>query len=194
MRDYFRNIYESVVTIADGMRITFQTAFFERKVTLQYPSHDVLEGRLRDVGRSGSGAWKRPFEAALGADQKYRGPLLPRVADRFRGLLGYEESLCIGCRLCAVTCPIDVIEVRAVKIEGRKSKAPVTFRIDYAKCMFCGLCVEACPASALFFTHEFEAATFDCRTLSREFIRDELRIERLQKAQQKRGEKIDGTD
>ena len=46
--DYVRNIYESVTTILTGMWVTFKTAFFERKVTLQYPSYDVIEGRLKE--------------------------------------------------------------------------------------------------------------------------------------------------
>lgn len=181
---YFGNIYESVTTISMGMWITFKTAFLERKVTLQYPSHDIHEGESKDASLPSKKSLKPPFEPLLGASQQnYKGPLNAELAERYRGLLGYDELKCISCLLCAMNCPIDVIRVKGVKIEGRKGKAPTTFRIDYSKCMFCGLCVEACPTDAVFFTREFEGATFEYRTLIREFISPELYLERLQLAE-----------
>ena len=181
---YFGNIYESVTTISMGMWITFKTAFFERKVTLQYPSHDVMDGESKDASIPSKKDLKPPFEPLLGASQQnYKGPLNAELSERYRGLLGFDELKCISCLLCAMNCPIDVIRVKGVKIEGRKGKAPTTFRIDYAKCMFCGLCVEACPTDAVFFTRQFEGATFEYRTLIREFISPELNLERLQLAE-----------
>ena len=181
---YFVNIYESISTISMGMWITFKTAFFERKVTLQYPSHDVINGGPKDASITSKKKLKPPFEPLLGASQQnYRGPLNAELSERYRGLLGFDELKCISCLLCAHNCPIDVIRVKGVKIEGRKGKAPTTFRIDYSKCMFCGLCVEACPTDAVFFTRRFEGATFEYRTLIREFIGPELHLERLQLAE-----------
>jgi formate hydrogenlyase subunit 6/NADH:ubiquinone oxidoreductase subunit I len=49
--------------------------------------------------------------------------------------------------------------------------------------MFCGLCVEVCPTDAVFFTRQFEGATFEYRTLIREFINPQLSLERLQLAE-----------
>jgi formate hydrogenlyase subunit 6/NADH:ubiquinone oxidoreductase subunit I len=181
---YFGNIYESVTTISMGMWITFKTAFFERKVTLQYPSHDVIEGESKDKSIPSKKKLKPPFELLLGASQQtYKGPLNTQVTERYRGLLGYDELKCISCLLCAQNCPIDVIRVKGVKIEGRKGKAPTTFRIDYSKCMFCGFCVEVCPTDAVFFTRQFEGATFEYRTLIKEFIHPQLSLERLQLAE-----------
>ncbi|MDH3949946.1 MAG: 4Fe-4S binding protein [Deltaproteobacteria bacterium] len=181
---YFGNIYESVITISMGMWITFKTAFFERKVTLQYPSHDIIGGGSKDASLPSKKKLKPPFEPPLGASQQiYKGPLNTELSKRYRGLLGYDELKCISCLLCAQECPIDVIRVKGVKIEGRKGKAPTTFRIDYSKCMFCGFCVEVCPTDAVFFTRRFEGATFEYRTLIREFISPELYLERLQLAE-----------
>jgi formate hydrogenlyase subunit 6/NADH:ubiquinone oxidoreductase subunit I len=190
IKAYFSNIYEAVTTISVGMWITFKTAFFERKVTIQYPSHDILEGEPKDTSVPTQGKLNPPFEALLGASQqKYKGPLSAQVAERYRGLLGYDEPSCIACLLCAQNCPIDVIRVKGVKIDGRKGKAPTTFRIDYSKCMFCGLCVEVCPTDAVFFTRQFEGATFDYRTLIREFISPELSLERMQLAEEAKKQK-----
>jgi NADH-quinone oxidoreductase subunit I len=190
LKGYFYDIYESVTTILVGMWITLKTAFFERKVTIQYPAYDVTEGRSKDAVLFGESRLNPPFEPLLGASQQqYRGPLSPRVAERYRGLLGYDEPKCISCLLCAQTCPIDVIRVKGVKVPGRKTKAPVTFRIDYSKCMFCGLCVEVCPTAAIYFTRGFEGATFTYRTLIREFISADLRRQRLQEAEKAKEER-----
>lgn len=183
IKGYFGNIYEAVTTIAEGMWITFKTAFFERKVTLQYPSHDIVEGKPKDATLFNHKSLSPPFEPLLGASQqRYKGPLNPQLSERYRGLLGFDESKCTSCLRCAQNCPIDVIKVQGVKIEGRKGKAPITFRIDYAKCMFCGLCLEVCPTDAIFFTRQFEAATFDYCSLTKEFISAKLRRERLRQA------------
>ena len=185
IKGYVSNIYESVTTVSMGMWVTFKTAFFERKMTLQYPSHDILEGETKEASISAKASLNPSFEPFLGASQqKYRGPLNARLPERYRGLLGYDEPSCISCLLCAQNCPIDVIRVKGVKIDGRRGKAPTTFRIDYSKCMFCGLCVEVCPTDAVFFTRQFEGATFSYRTLVREFISPQLSLERLQLAEE----------
>jgi formate hydrogenlyase subunit 6/NADH:ubiquinone oxidoreductase subunit I len=182
---YFGNMYEAVTTISVGMWITFKTALFERKVTIQYPSHDILRGESEDTLIPAQGNLNPPFEVLLGASQQqYKGPLNAQLPERYRGLLGYDEPKCISCLLCAQNCPIDVIRVKGVKIEGRKGKAPTTFRIDYSKCMFCGFCVEVCPTNAIFFTRQFEGATFDYRTLIREYISPRLSLERMQLAEE----------
>jgi NADH-quinone oxidoreductase subunit I len=182
IRDYLRNIYEAVSTILTGMWVTFKTAFFERKVTLQYPSHDVMDGRLKGEVLFDTNRPRLPFEALLGAGQRYKGPLKPNLSKRYRGLLGFDDPKCIGCLQCAQICPIGVLTVKAVKIEARKAKAPVIFRIHYAKCMFCGLCVEICPTNAIFFTRRFEAATFDYHDLIENFISADERHRRLRSA------------
>jgi len=180
---YLSNIYEAVSTVAVGMWITFKTAVAERKITIQYPSFDIEAGRLKD-GDPAVAKSTGFFELVMGNNQDYRGPLRPRVAERYRGLLGYDEAKCIGCLLCARTCPIDVITVEGVKLEGRQGKAPVVFRVNYAKCMFCGLYVEACPTQAVFFTHHFEAAAFRFPDLVRDFIDPELGRQRLAQAEE----------
>ena len=48
--------------------------------------------------------------------------------------------------------------------------------------MFCGLCVEICPTAAIYFTRQFEAATFDYRDLIKNFISPDERSRRLQSA------------
>ena len=84
---------------------------------------------------------------------------------RARGVIALKEENCTSCMLCARECPDCCIY-----IEGHKTKAPPRraggkprqknlldrFDIDYALCMFCGICVEVCPFDALFWSPEYE--------------------------------------
>lgn len=181
MTTYFSNIYNSISTILVGMWITFKTAFLERKVTIQYPSFDVLLGKRKDEVLFPNDPLGPPFEPLQGANQDYRGPLRRQVSERFRGFLSVDLEHCDADKACVRTCPIGVITVERVRIKGHKGMVPTRFSIDYLRCMYCGLCVEACPRSALFFTRNFEGASADCRGLVREFVSPEAR-ERLLEA------------
>ncbi|MCH7706097.1 MAG: NADH-quinone oxidoreductase subunit I [Chloroflexi bacterium] len=89
---------------------------------------------------------------------------------RFRGeeFVWYEER-CTGCAVCAKYCPLGIIKIvtepgGTLMAEGQ-SYAIDTFDIDIARCMFCGLCVEACPYDALFMGSGFEEATYSRKDL-----------------------------
>ncbi|MBR6611376.1 MAG: 4Fe-4S binding protein, partial [Campylobacter sp.] len=51
--------------------------------------------------------------------------------------------------MCATACPAKCIYIEACEVEGSKEKAPKVFNIDLLECVFCGLCVEACPKDAI---------------------------------------------
>ena len=84
---------------------------------------------------------------------------------RARGVIALREDNCTVCMLCARSCPD-----WCIYIEGHKTLAPPRraggkprsvslldrFDIDYALCMYCGICVEVCPFDALFWSPEYE--------------------------------------
>ena len=84
---------------------------------------------------------------------------------RFRGeeFVWYEER-CTGCASCAKYCPLGIIRIVTHPSgddvqEGEKYAIDV-FDIDIGRCMFCGLCVEACPYDALHMGSGFEEGKY----------------------------------
>src|SRR5207237_8578981 len=79
--------------------------------------------------------------------------------------IALKEENCTVCMLCARECPS-----WCICSEGHKEKRPPRraggkprtvnaldrFDIDYALCMYCGICVEVCPFDALFWSPEYE--------------------------------------
>lgn len=45
--------------------------------------------------------------------------------------------------------------------EGKKKRRLVDYQYDLGDCMFCELCVQACPHDAIKFTNDFENSTFN---------------------------------
>jgi NADH-quinone oxidoreductase subunit I len=86
-------------------------------------------------------------------------------APRARGVIALKEENCTVCMLCARSCPDWCIYIEGHKEQrpprregGRPRSVSVLdrFDIDYALCMYCGICVEVCPFDALFWSPEYE--------------------------------------
>ena len=100
---------------------------------------------------------------------------------RSRGVIALLEENCTVCMLCARECPD-----WCIYIESHKETVPAPdggrprvrnvldrFAIDFSLCMYCGICVEACPYDALFWSGEFAYPETGIAGLTQE--RDRLR-------------------
>lgn len=101
----------------------------------------------------------------------------PDLPPRSRGVIALVEENCTVCMLCSRECPDWCIYIDSHKETlpattegGRERQRNVLdrFAIDFSLCMYCGICIEACPFDALFWSPEFEYAEFDIRDLVHE--------------------------
>jgi NADH-quinone oxidoreductase subunit I len=91
------------------------------------------------------------------------------VAPRARGVIALDIDNCTSCMLCSRECPDWCIYIEAHKVEippdkpggrVRTRNELDRFDIDYALCMYCGICVEVCPFDALYWSPEYEYGEF----------------------------------
>ena len=134
MKDWFRDVFTAVFTVAHGLYVTLRCWF-----------------RTYDPTRK---AFTQHFEY----------PELPvPVADRYRGFNRFDLTTSIACDQCAKACPVDCIYIDKERVEGGKGFKVTGYAIDYSKCMFCALCVEPCPVDCIFMgaTHDLSCYSRD---------------------------------
>ncbi|MBN2383195.1 4Fe-4S binding protein [bacterium] len=159
---YFANIWEALYTLAVGLSVTVPT-FFKKPYTVLYPEVDLL----------------KPW------DENNPEPLSHQVSERYRGFLFNQIEQCTSCGSCRTICPVDAIEVEGQKYPEVKGLVLKHFTIDYALCIYCGLCVETCPAGCLTFQRAFENPVDDLAKLYRVFVTEEDHKALLEKAPRK---------
>jgi len=70
------------------------------------------------------------------------------IPHRARTNLLWFEERCTGCSTCAQACPDGCILVATSPAEDGSLNID-RYEIDFRICMYCGLCVEACPYQAI---------------------------------------------
>lgn len=100
------------------------------------------------------------------------------VPDNGRYQLENEIDDCIVCDKCAKVCPVDCIEIEAIKsptiISHASDGSPIRlyaekFDIDMAKCCFCGLCTTVCPTECLTMNNTYDFSVSNIADLNFEF-------------------------
>jgi NADH-quinone oxidoreductase subunit I len=130
----------------------------------------VPEPTRGESARSGSAGLERGCELDAG-----------ELPPRSRGVIGLLEENCTVCMLCARECPDWCIYIESHKQtvpapEGGRPRVRNVldrFAIDFSLCMYCGICIEACPYDALFWSPEFGYPETGIGALTHE--RDRLR-------------------
>jgi NADH-quinone oxidoreductase subunit I len=100
----------------------------------------------------------------------------PDLPPRTRGVIALKAENCTVCWKCSRECPDWCIYIESHKEthqpasggRARSAKLLDRFAIDYALCMYCGICVEVCPFDALFWSPEFEYAEYGITELIHE--------------------------
>jgi NADH-quinone oxidoreductase subunit I len=100
----------------------------------------------------------------------------PDLPPRTRGVIALKEANCTVCYKCSRECPDWCIYIDAHKEthdpasggKARSVKVLDRFAIDFALCMYCGICVEVCPFDALFWSPEFEYSEYEVDLLTHE--------------------------
>jgi NADH-quinone oxidoreductase subunit I len=135
MKGYFGNIWDSLVTVLIGMKITFGH-LFTPAVTQRYP----------DVKR------KLP--------ERVRNRLYVNMDD----CIGCDQCSmacpvdCITIETVKSTPDVDL----GLTSVGTKKRLYVSrFDIDIAKCCYCGLCVPPCPTECIKMTDVYEFSEYD---------------------------------
>ena len=119
------------------------------------------------------GLWTT-FRSLFEPPVTYQYPEIKRpVRQRFKGrheLKRYDNGLekCIGCSLCAVSCPADAIFVESAENTDEARYSPgeryaSTYEINMLRCIFCGYCEDACPTEAIVLEHNYELSFTDRR-------------------------------
>ena len=100
------------------------------------------------------------------------------VPELGRYQLDCEIDDCIVCDKCARVCPVDCIDIVAIKspeVIGHTSDGTpkrlyaAKFDIDMAKCCYCGLCTTVCPTECLTMQPEYDHVVTDITKLTYAF-------------------------
>ncbi len=155
MRGYFDNIKVAVTSMTEGLILTFRYLFEARKSRKPI---GIADETYFDVDQ-GIVTLQYPHES------------FP-VPDIGRYQLDNEIDDCIVCDKCAKVCPVDCIEIDAIKspeVFGETSDGTpkrihaAKFDIDMSKCCFCGLCTTVCPTECLTMTNEYDFSEYDVK-------------------------------
>lgn len=152
---YWSNIKNAVQSLLSGLGITF--------------SHIRKSGKsVKPTGIASNNY----FENQKGLITiQYPHVSIP-VPDTGRYQLHNEIDDCIVCDKCAKVCPVDCIEIEAIKSPEEIGKTSdgtakriyaAKFNIDMAKCCFCGLCTTVCPTECLTMSKTYDFSVFDIK-------------------------------
>jgi NADH-quinone oxidoreductase subunit I len=150
----------------------FTTAWTGLRITLR---HLFASHRKREILPASNANYFKRLEGTNTIQYPHQKLPVPEVG---RYQLDVEMDDCIVCDLCAKVCPVDCIDIEAIKATeaiGQTSDGTTKrlyaakFDIDMAKCMYCGLCTVVCPTECIVMTNQYDKSVVELKDLTYEF-------------------------
>jgi len=173
---YWGSAKEAIYTTLKGAQVTFRHL------------KDALSKKRHSPNSANDEAYFSEGEGIVTLNYPYEAIPIP---DNGRYRLHNEIEDCIVCDKCAKVCPVDCIDIEAIKSDtliGNTSDGTpkrlyaAKFDIDMAKCCYCGLCTTVCPTECLTMTKTFDYSEFDIDKMNYHFA--ELSEEEAKEKQQ----------
>jgi len=139
MSRYFRNVWDGVVTVLIGMKITWRH-LFTPAVTIQYPDVKV---KLPERARN---RLYVNMDDCIGCDQ-------------------CAMACPVNCITIETIKSTPDVDLGLTSVGTKKRLYVPVFDIDIAKCCYCGLCVPPCPTECIKMTDVYEFSEFDRASL-----------------------------
>ena len=139
MLTYFRDIWDGVVTVLIGMKVTWRH-LFTPAVTIQYP--DV---KLKLPERARNRLYVN-MDDCIGCDQ-------------------CAMACPVDCITIETVKSTPDVDLGLTSVGTKKRLYVPLFDIDIAKCCYCGLCVYPCPTECIKMTDVYEFSEFERENL-----------------------------
>jgi NADH-quinone oxidoreductase subunit I len=139
MGRYFRNIWDGIVTVLIGMKVTWRHLFL-RSVTIQYP-----DMKLKLTERARNRLYVN-MDDCIGCDQ-------------------CAVACPVDCITIETIKSTPDVDLGLTSVGTKKRLYVPKFDIDIAKCCYCGLCVYPCPTECIKMTDVYEFSEYERQNL-----------------------------
>jgi NADH-quinone oxidoreductase subunit I len=139
MSSYFREVYDGLVTVLIGMKVTWKH-LFTPAVTIQYPD---VKPKLPERARN---RLYVNIDDCIGCDQ-------------------CSMACPVDCIEIETVKSTPDVDLGLTSVGTKKRLYVPRFDIDIAKCCYCGLCVYPCPTDCIKMTDVYEFSEFDRQNL-----------------------------
>jgi len=139
MGSYFRNVWDGVMTVLIGMKVTWKHLFVPA-VTIQYPDVKLT---LPDRARN---RLYVNMDDCIGCDQ-------------------CSMACPVDCITIETIKSTPDVDLGLTSVGTKKRLYVPRFDIDIAKCCYCGLCVPPCPTDCIVMTDVYEFSEYERQNL-----------------------------
>ena len=167
---YWKDLKEATQTTVNGLGLTWE--HFQKSI------QSLAQTDTKNAVSAQNQSFDTNSTSNLGiVTNLYPHEMMP-IPDNGRYKLHNEIEDCIVCNKCVEACPVNCIEIDAIRgteqVGTASDGSPIRFYaakfdIDMAKCCFCGLCTVVCPTECLTMTKEFDFSETDISKMNYEF-------------------------